>query len=178
MKKLLVLAMAIGLVSSLGAFGGRAAFTDQDTHTANDFTSGTVSLTLGSVSALVVYTDMKPGDTTGPQSLQLTNAGTLSLDYTMSTNMTADTGTPLLGDALDLTIWEDVSENGCVAPSTGDDSAAIYALDLNGGAISGARTMAAAATETLCFEVDFPSGDTAPQGAAADAEFIFDSTQT
>lgn len=178
MKKLLVLAVAIGLVSSLGAFGGRAAFTDQDTITANDFTSGTVILTLGTTSALVSFTDMKPGDTTGPQSLLVTNGGSLSLDYTMSTTMTADTGTPLLGDALDLTIWEDVNQDGCVAPSTGDDSAAIYAVDLNGGAISGARTLAASANETLCFEVDFPSADTAPQAAAADAEFVFDSTQT
>ncbi len=178
MKKLLMLAVAIGLVSSLGAFGGRAAFTDQDTITANDFTSGTVILTLGTTSALVSFTNMKPGDGTGPQSLLVTNGGSLSLDYTMSTNMTADTGTPLLGDALDLTIWEDVNQDGCVAPSTGDDSAEIYgAADLNDGAL-GSRTLAAAANETLCFEVAFPSGDTAPQGATADAEFVFDSTQT
>jgi hypothetical protein len=178
MKKLLILAIAIGLTSSLGAFGGRAAFTDQDTLTANDFDSGTIDLTLGTTSALVTFTNMKPGDTTGPQSLLLTGAGTLSLDYTMSTTMTTDDGTPLLGDALDLTIWEDVDQDGCVAPSTGDDSAAIYDADLNGGAISGARTLASAATETLCFEVVFPSADTAPQGATADAEFVFDSTQT
>lgn len=178
MKKALILAVAIGLISSLGAFGGRAAFTDQDTLTANDFDSGTIDLGLGTASALVTYTNMKPGDTTGAQSLLLTNNGTLSLDYTMSTTMTTDDGTPLLGDALDLTIWEDVNQDGCDAPGSGDDGAAIYAVDLNGGAISSARTLASAATETLCFEVSFPSADTAPQGATADAEFVFDSTQT
>ena len=65
-----------------------------------------------------------------------------------------------------------------VATSTVDERAASDAGDLNGGAISGARTLASSANETLCFEVDFPSADTAPQGAAADAEFVFDSTQT
>ena len=177
MKKLLILAIAIGLTSSLGAFGGRAAFTDQDTLTANDFDSGNVDLGLGTASALVTFTNMKPGDTTGTQSLVLTNNGSLSLDYTMSTTMTTDTGTPLLGDALDLTIKTiDVTTPG--TPCDDFDGTSLYALDLNGGAISPARTLAAAASETLCFEVVFPGADTAPQSATADAEFVFDSTQT
>ena len=178
MKQLVILAMAIGLISSLGAFAGQAAFTDQDTITVNDFDSGNVDLVNGTTSALVTFTNMKPGDTTGAQSLLVTSNGSLSLDYTMSTNMTTDTGTPLLGDALELTIWEDILQNGCVAPSTGDDSAELYgAADLNNGALA-SRTLAASANETLCFEVVFPSGDTAPQSATADAEFIFDSTQS
>jgi hypothetical protein len=169
--------MAIGLISSLGAFSGRAAFTDQDTLTANDFDSGTVDLGLGTASALVTFTNMKPGDTTGTQSLVLTNNGTLSLDYTMSTTMTTDDGTPLLGDTLDLTIKTiDVTTPG--TPCDDFDGTTLYAVDLNGGAIASARTLASAANETLCFEVVFPSADTAPQGATADAEFVFDSTQT
>ncbi len=177
MNKVFILAVAIGLISSLGAYGGRAAFTDQDTLTANDFDSGTIDLGLGTASALVTYTNMKPGDTTGTQSLVLTNNGTLSLDYTMSTTMVADTGTPLLGDALDLTIKTiDVTTPG--TPCDDFDGTTLYAVDLNGGAIGSARTLASAASETLCFEVVFPSADTAPQGATADAEFVFDSTQT
>ena len=177
MKQLVILAMAIGLISSLGAFAGQAAFTDQDTITANDFDSGNVDLVNGTTSALVTFTNMKPGDTTGAQSLLVTNNGSLSLDYTMSTTMTTDTGTPLLGDALDLTIKTiDVTTPG--TPCDDFDGTTLYAVDLNGGAISSARTLAASASETLCFEVAFPSGDTAPQGATADAEFVFDSTQT
>ncbi len=176
MKQLLILAMAIGLISSLGAFAGQAAFTDQDTITANDFDSGNVDLVNGTTTALVTFTNMKPGDTTGTQSLVVTNNGSLSLDYVMSTNMTTDTGTPLLGDALDLTIKTiDVTTPG--TPCDDFDGTSLYAVDLNGGAIA-SRTLASSANETLCFEVVFPGADTAPQSAAADAEFIFDSTQT
>lgn len=177
MKKLLILAVAIGLISSLGAFGGRAAFTDQDTLTTNDFDSGDVNLVLGTTSSLVTFTNMKPGDSTGAQSLVVTNSGSLSLDYTMSTTMTTDTGTPLLGDALDLTIKTiDVTTPG--TPCDDFDGTTLYAVDLNGGAISSARTLAASAAETLCFDVVFPSADTAPQSATANAEFVFDSTQS
>ncbi len=177
MKKVLILAVAIALISSLGAFGGRAAFTDQDTITANDFDSGDVNLVNGTTTALVTFTNMKPGDTSGTQSLVVTNNGSLSLDYTMSTTMITDTGTPLLGDALDLTIKTiDVTTPG--TPCDDFDGTTLYAVDLNGGAIASARTLAASANETLCFEVVFPSADTAPQSATADAEFVFDSTQT
>lgn len=79
---------------------------------------------------------MKPGDTTGPQSLLVTNNGTLDLSYTMSTTMDTDTGTPLLGDELNLTIWQDINQDGCTAPSTGNDSAEVCgAADLNDGAV-------------------------------------------
>lgn len=177
MKRILILMVVIGLVSGLGAFGGMAAFTDQESTTDSAFDSGDVDLVLGTTTALVTYTNMKPGDTTGPQSLLVTNNGSLDLAYTMSTSMVTDTGTPLLGDELDLTIWEDVSQNGCVAPSTGDDSAELYGgADLNDGAL-GSRSLSAGTNETLCFEVDFPSASTGPMSATADATFVFDATQ-
>lgn len=176
MKRLFMLAMAIGLISSLGAFGGRAAFTDQDTITANDFDSGNVDLVNGTTTALVTFTNMKPGDTSGKQSLVITNNGSLSLDYTMSTTMTADTGTPLLGDELDITIKTiDLTTPG--TPCNDFDGTSLYALDFNGGAIA-SRTLAASTNETLCFEVVFPSASTAPQSATANASFVFDSTQS
>jgi predicted ribosomally synthesized peptide with SipW-like signal peptide len=178
MKRLLIAVLGIGLISTLGAIGGLTAFTDQETTTGNAFDSGDVDLLLGTTTALVTYTNMKPGDTTGPQSLLVTNNGSLDLTYTMSTTMVTDTGTPLLGDALDLTIWEDVSQNGCTAPGTGDDGAALYgAADLNNGAL-GARALTSGSNETLCFRVDFPSAATGPESASADASFVFDATQS
>ena len=177
MKRILILTMVIGLISGIGAMSGLAVFSDQETTTGNTFGSGNVDLVLGTTSALVTFTNMKPGDTTGPQSLVVTNNGSIDVTYVMSTTMVTDTGTPLLGDALDLTIWEDVNQDGCVAPSTGDDSAELYgAADLNNGAIA-SRALSASANETLCFEVDFPSAATGPEGASANASFVFDATQ-
>ena len=102
MKRLLIVLAAIGLLAGIGGFAGRAAFTDQATVADNTFGSGSVDLVLGTTTALVTYSDMKPGDTTGPQSLLVTNNGSLDFTYTMSTTMDTDTGTPLLGDTLDL----------------------------------------------------------------------------
>ena len=167
------------MLAGIGGLAGRAAFTDQATVADNTFGSGSVDLVLGTTTALVTYSDMKPGDTTGAQSLLVTNNGSLDFTYTMSTTMDTDTGTPLLGDALDLTIWQDVAQDGCTAPSTGDDSAELYgAADLNDGAIGTPRALSASADETLCFQVDFPSAATGPQSATADANFVFDATQS
>ncbi len=176
-KRILVLMMVIGLVSGIGAYSGLAVFTDQEIVADNTFGSGDVDLVLGTTTALVTFTNMKPGDSTGAQSLLVTNNGSLDFTYVVSTTMDTDTGTPLLGDTLDLTIWEDVSQNGCVAPSTGDDSAELYgAADLNNGAVA-SRALSAATNETLCFQVDFPNAATGPESASADANFVFDATQ-
>lgn len=177
-SKILYALLAIGLMSGLGGITGLAVFTDQETVQDNLFDSGDVDLVLGTTTGLVTYTGMAPGDSTGSQSLLVTNNGSLDLSYTMSTTMDTDTGTPLLGDALDLTIWQDVNQDGCTAPSTGDDSAELYgAADLNDGALGARVLTTAVGNETLCFQVDFPSAATAPQGASADANFVFDATQ-
>ena len=177
-KKILFSLIAVSLLTGLGGLAGFAAFTDQETVADNTFTSGTVDLLLGTTTALVTYSDMAPGDSTGSQSLLVTNNESLDLSYTVSTTMDTDDGTPLLGDALDLTIWQDVNQDGCAAgPGIGDDSAALYGpADLNDGAL-GARVLTTGTNETLCFLVEFPSAATDPQGASADANFVFDATQ-
>ena len=176
MKRILVLMVVIGLISGLGAFGGMAAFTDQESTTDSSFDSGNVDLVLGTTTALVTYTNMKPGDTTGPQSLLVTNNGSLDLAYTMSTTMVTDTGTPLLGDELDLTIKTiDLTTPG--TPCNDFDGTLLYGnADLNDGAVS-SRVLTASSNETLCFQVDFPSASTGPMSATADATFVFDATQ-
>ena len=176
LKRILVLTMVIGLISGIGAFTGLAVFTDQETVADNTFGSGNVDLVLGTTTALVTYTNMKPGDTTGPQSLVVTNNGTIDFTYVMSTTMITDTGTPLLGDALDLTIKTiDVTTPG--TPCNDFDGTTIYAAaDLNNGAVA-SRALSASTNETLCFEVTFPSAATGPEGASANASFVFDATQ-
>ncbi len=177
LKRILALTMVIGLITGLGALSGLAVFTDQETAADDTFTTGSVDLVLGTTSALVTYTNMKPGDSTGAQSLLVTNNGSIDFTYVMSTTMDTDTGAPLLGDTLDLTIWQDVNQDGCVAPSTGDDGAELYgAADLNDGVL-GSRALSASTNETLCFQVDFPGAATGPEGASADANFVFDATQ-
>ncbi len=175
-KGTLVLVMALGLISGLGTLGGLAAFTDQETVADNTFSTGSVDLLLGTTSALVTFTDMKPGDTTGPQSLLVTNNGSIDFTYIVSTTMDTDTGTPPLGDALDLTIKTiDVTTPG--TPCDDFDGTTLYAAaDLNNGAVS-SRALSASASETLCFQVDFPGAATGPEGASADANFVFDATQ-
>ncbi len=176
LKRILVLTMVIGLITGLGALSGLAVFTDQETAADDTFSTGSVDLVLGTTSALVTYTDMKPGDTTGPQSLLVTNNGSLDFTYVMSTTMDTDTGTPLLGDTLDLTIKTiDVTTPG--TPCNDFDGTTIYAAaDLNDGTIA-SRALSASTSETLCFQVDFPSAATGPEGASADANFVFDATQ-
>ena len=177
-KNILLTLLAIGLLAGLGSLAGFAVFTDQETAASNTFTSGTVDLTLGTTTALVTFSNMKPGDSTGSQSELVTNSGSLDLSYTLSTSMVTDTGgPPPLGDELNLTIWQDVLQNGCTAPSTGDDSAALYGpADLNNGAL-GARVLTSGTNETLCFLVELPSLATGPEGASANATFVFDATQ-
>ena len=175
-RKILLALLAIGVVATIGAFSGLAVFTDQETVADNTFSSGTVDLVLGTTTALVTYTDMAPGDSTGAQSLLVTNSGTLDLTYVVSTTMDTDTGTPLLGDTLDLTIKTiDVTTPG--TPCDDFDGTTLYAAaDLNDGAVA-SRALSASTNETLCFQVDFPGAATAPEGASADANFVFDATQ-
>lgn len=181
-KRLLYILLAIGLLALLGGMAGFADFTDQATVTGNAFSSGTVDLVLGQTTALVTYpVDMEPGDSTGSQSLLVTNNGTLDLSYTMSTTMVTDTGTPKLGDTLELTIWQDLGQVGCATgPGVDGDGDALYGVvppvDLNGGALA-ERPLDHGTHETLCFLVVFPSSATGPQGASANATFVFDATQ-
>ena len=176
-KRIIVLMLVIGLVSGIGAFTGLAVFTDQETVADNTFGSGNVDLLLGTTTALVTFTNMKPGDTTGPQSLLVTNNGTIDFTYVMSTTIDSDAGTTRRGAALGLARRQDGNQEGCVAPRTGDDGAERYGgADLTDGVLA-SRALSASTNETLCFEVDFPSAATAPEGASADANFVFDATQ-
>ena len=177
LKRILVTIASIGLLGTVAAMAGFGAFTDQETITDNTFSSGTLDLSLGTTSALVTFTTppMKPGDSTGPQSLLVSNIGTADLSYTMSTTMVTDTGTPLLGDALDLTI-RGIDTTTPLTPCNDFDGAVLYgAADLNDGALA-ARALSTSANETLCFRVDFPSAATGPQGASANATLVFDAS--
>ena len=175
-RKYLAALLLLGLVGGIATFSGLAVFTDQETAADNTFTSGDVDLVIGTTSALVTFANMKPGDTTGPQPQLVTNSGSLDFDYVMSTTMDTDNGTPLLGDALDLTI-KTIDVTTPATPCDDFDGTTLYgAADLNAGVLA-SRFLSAGSSETLCFQVNFPSAATGPEGASADANFVFDATQ-
>jgi hypothetical protein len=127
-----------------------------------------------------------PGDSTAPAAITVTNAGNQSLRYAV-TSTADDTDTKGLAGQLTLTI-KTLGTN-----CTTFDGTQLYsgALDVSPpaitnligdptqGAQAGDRTLASAATETLCFEVSLPSSTgNAFQGASTTATFAFDAEQT
>ena len=170
-----------------GAIGGFATtdtlalFTDQETNSANTFTAGTVDISQSPTSALVTYSNMAPGDST-VQALVLTNSGSLELRYAISTSATNADSLGLAAQ-LQLTVRAKTS-SACSA----EDGTVLYGpAALSSGAIgdattgsqSGDRSLAAAASETLCFKVELPvaSGNTY-QGATTTATFTINAEQT
>lgn len=173
-----------GLVTT----GTLAVMTSQATVDNNAFTSGSVTLSTDHPStAIVSYSGMMPGDSVGANPLVVTNSGSAQLRYAVS-SVATNTDTLALKDALTLTIKTiDVTTPG--VPCDNFDGTQLYSGDLdstNGklvgdstqGSQTGDRTLAAAATETLCFKVVFPSSATGPASAATTATFTFTGEQT
>jgi hypothetical protein len=171
-----ILALLLGLTTlSLGAgMFSLAIFTDTDASTGS-FEAGTVDIE-SSPSIAFTVTGMVPGDTV-TRALTIDNDGTASLRYALST-----VASDPLGDALTLQIK--TLGTSCAAF---DGTAVLAATTLDGaafgsnaqGAQAGDRTLAAAASEVLCFRVALPlaAGD-ALQGATADVTVTFDAEQT
>ena len=89
-KKILLSIMAIGLIAMLAGTGIYALFNDTETSTGNTFTAGTLDLKVNDhdeptygdgVSATWTLSNMKPGDTVGPRSVNLMNFGTVEGDH-------------------------------------------------------------------------------------------------
>lgn len=190
--KLVTTASLLAGVVGLSTVGTLALFGDQDSVSANSFSTGTIALTTDPTSALVTFTSMMPGDAV-TNSLVVTNAGTESLRYALS-SVATDPDTKALKDQLALTV-KTVDLTDPATPCDAFDGTPLYSGDLDsaaglvlGSAVAGQtgeattggdRTLAPAAVETLCFRVNLPSatGD-AFQGAATTATFTFDSEQT
>lgn len=79
-KKLVLSVMVILVVASVIAGGAFAAFLDVETSTNNTFTAGTLDLKTNDadgVTQTLYATNMKPGDTVGPQTITLKNSGSI-----------------------------------------------------------------------------------------------------
>ena len=180
---MLLAAVATTITTATGAL-----FTDSDSVGSNTFTTGTVILSTAPTSALVSFTDMAPGDVTNG-TMTVSNGGSLELRYAVTSATTENT----LAAQLDMTIWDEAAEttvNGVcdtTAPPTvlygPADVGSTTGIDVIGdpaqGSQTGDRTLAASASETLCFRVELPSstGNTY-QGLTTTATLTFASEQT
>jgi hypothetical protein len=179
---------AILLVPSIGTtMMSLALFTDQES-AASAFTTGTIVLDDVKIDALVLTTTaLMPGDAV-TDDVVVENDGTAELRYAMSSSST-NPDTRALRDALSLTVKTvDVTTpaipcddfDGASTLYTGIIGASTAAFgDPTAGDDTGDRTLAAGASETLCFRVSLPSstGNSA-QGATTTTTFTFDAEQT
>ena len=184
-KKLLATVAVLALFVSVISLGVLALFTDTASVPANTFSTGTVDISTAPASALVTFSAMAPGDqVTNP--ITVTNAVTLQLRYAVTSTTTENT----LAAKLDLTIKSGVTT--CTNAGFSIDGAVVYATgDLGSmagvnvigsptqGAQAGDRTLAAAGSEVLCFNVSLPlATGNAFQGLTTTATFAFQAEQT
>jgi spore coat-associated protein N len=184
LTRILIVLMTVGVVATGLGVASNAIWTDSDDVDNNAFTTGSVSLSTNPTTALVSFTTGAPGEDTTPQSLTVSNDGTMELRYAVT--MTADnTDSKSLYAELDLTVREEGTNCATF------DGTVLYGPDLpfllsgnligdpTAGADTGDRTLAASNSEVLCFRVQLP--DTAPnsvQAASTTAVFTFESEQT
>ncbi len=181
----LIFAMAIGaaLTSATGAI-----FTDSDAVGSNTFSSGTVILSTSPTSAVVSFSDMAPGDVDNGQ-MTVSNDGSLQLRYAVTSGTTEDT----LAAQLDMTIWDEADEvvvdSTCLATAPATvlygpaDLGSVAGFNVIGDPTTGPdtddRTLAASASEILCFRVELPlASGNAYQGITSTATLTFVSEQT
>jgi signal peptidase len=138
-----------------------ALFTDSAVVPANSFTTGTLDVNASPTSAVFNVSSMAPGDVEYAP-LTISNGGSLALRYALSSSTTENT----LAAQLDLRIKTGVStcdasgfNSGTTVYGAGD-LGSTTGVDLIGapttGAQTGDRTLAASASESLCFKVSLP----------------------
>lgn len=179
-----LLSVAVVLVGvALIAVTSLALFTDSATVPANSFSTGTIDIATSPTTALVTMSAMVPGDqVTAPLTVQ--NNGTLQLRYAMTSTTTEDA----LAAELVLTVKSGVttcnnaswSASGTTLYSglLGSQATTAVLGSVTAGAQAGDRTLNAAASEVLCFNVTLPSNAALGGGASTTATFTFQAEQT
>jgi predicted ribosomally synthesized peptide with SipW-like signal peptide len=168
--------LAASAALTLGAGASTLAIFTDTANASAAFSAGTVDLTAAPATVFTA-TGIYPGDS-GSQTVTVSNGGTATLRYAMTTAATNADGLGLAAQ-LELTITAGTCPGGG-APLYGAaalDSAAFG--DAAQGAQAGDRTLAGVSSEDLCFAWSLPlaTGD-AFQGAATTATFTFDAEQT
>lgn len=176
-------------VAALAAVTTSALFTETDTVGSNSFATGSVDLSTNPTTQIVyAASDMAPGDSETGQ-VTVSNAGSLEYRYSITSSTDEDT----LAAQLDMTIWAEADETASgdtcdtTPPATTlyapNDLGTTTGVDVVGdstqGNQAGDRTVAAGASEVLCFRVELPSstGNTF-EGLTTAASFAFNAEQT
>lgn len=194
-KKLALLGLTIVTSVSItaGTMFSLALFTDQETDDST-FTTGTIVLDPTKIDAMdLTVSAMMPGDSV-TSSVAVENDGTAELRYAVSQTSTNTDSKDLRSSLLLVILTADAgggtdfgSDGDYCDDATGTSLRASAAIGASGnlvgdptqGADSGDRTLAAAASEVLCFYVSLPLAATnAVQGAATTTTFTFDAEQT
>jgi predicted ribosomally synthesized peptide with SipW-like signal peptide len=179
----------LGALTGLIGDGTLASFRSTASASANSFTAGTVDIAHLPASALLTVSMMVPGETlTAP--LSVTNSGSLSLRYALSSTVTNPDGKGL-GGHLTLTIKRSVTS--CTPAEFGATGTVVYGPDSPLGTLgsshnmigtpgafpNGGRLLNSGAHESLCFQVKLaPTTATSYQGATTTATFDFAAQQT
>ena len=189
---LLVGGLAVAAVGSHVTPGVSAFFTDSANLSANSFTAGRLDIKLtgaDTVSGLFSVSPMAPGESS-TQTVAVSNAGTLALRYAVSAGTVTNADGLGLKDALVLKIktlgtsCATFDGTSLYDSSTGNDgidgpASAKLVGDSAQGSQSGDRSLAASASETLCFQVSLPlTAANALQGATTTAQWVFSAEQT
>ncbi len=191
LSRILFVLLLVGVIGASLGVASNAIWTDSEDVDANTFSTGTIDLSTSPTTALVIFSDMAPGDEV-TNDITVTNAGSLELRYAVTSTTTEDT----LAAQLDLTIKTGVTTctnagfdtDGTVIYNSGtglpDDLGSTTGIDVIGdptqGADTGDRTLAASGgNEDLCFNVELPdtTGDSF-QGLITTATFTFAAEQT
>lgn len=178
--------LAAGAALGLGTVMTFALFTD-DGHVESTFSTGTVNLTFdnnqqGALAAPYALTSLaiangKIGSTT-ISPLTVHNAGSLTFNYSATTS---STGSAALSSALQVSIVS-LGPSGTCDATTPFAGSLSNGSGLNATSIS-ARSLAAGASEVLCFKVTLPTTgsdatDNALQAATTTAKFAFAAVQS
>ena len=186
---ILVAVIAIGGLAALLGAASQAIWTDTDPVGGNDFATGSVSLATTPTTAIwTAVTAAAPG-TIATGSLAVTNDGTLELRYAVTganTDATLAAGMNLrIGlkvgtcDTYHDAAGADVGLVDDTELFTGTLDTAVLIGSNAQGADSGDRTLAASASEDLCFSVVLPdSAANSLQSLSNTTTFTFDSEQT
>lgn len=158
----------------------QAVFTDTETVTGNTFSTGTIVLGLSSTSAVLTLSGVFPGDkVTAP--LTVSNSGTGALRYAMSSSATNAT----LAGGINGTVKSGVTLCDNTGFGLTGSSVTTGTMDSLGfgsssqGAQSGDRSLAAGASETLCFQAELPtSAGNTLQGLSTTVTLTFTAEQT
>lgn len=167
--------LAAGTVLGLGAIGTTAAWTDQGTATTGTFTLGTIDLKLNgndnTALTTLAATAMKPGDTV-QAAVIVSNAATVPFTYNLAgTSTTTSGGADSVGAAMKLVI-----QLGACASNV---SATLNTPQTFATTLTANRSLAAGASETLCFTVTLPTdAATGLQGRNSTASFLFTATSS